>query len=97
MNLKALISDEILTLNNNNISIVSMKIFYLISEKLLEINTNEKFKHSDDKIYNVSAICTDNIECLLNSVIKDKDNLLIESDELTDIVYKFVITNLKYL
>ena len=96
MNLKARISDEILTLNKDNISIVSMRIYYLISEKLLEINTNEKFKHFDNKIYNVSSICADNIECLLNSVIKD-NLVLIDSSELTNIVYKFIITNLKYL
>jgi len=96
MNLKAHISDEILTLNKDNISIVSMRIYYLISEKLLEINTNEKFKHSDNKIYNVSSICVNNIECLLNSVIKD-NLVLIDLSELTNIVYKFIITNLKYL
>ena len=96
MKLKELIYNEILTLNKDNISIVSMKIFYLISEKLLEINTNDNFKHSKNKIYNVSAICADNIECLLNGVVKD-NLVLIDVNELTDIVYKFVITNLKYL
>ena len=96
MKLKELIYNEIITLNKDNISIVSMKIFYLISEKLLEKNTNDKFKHSNNKIYNVSAICADNIECLLNSVVKN-NLVLIDSNELTDIVYKFIITNLKYL
>ena len=96
MNLKARISDEILTLNKDNISIVSMRIFYLISEKLLEINTNDNFKHSQNKIYNVSSICADNIECLLNSIIKD-NSISIDANKLTYIVYKFVITNLKYL
>ena len=73
-----------------------MRIFYLISEKLLEINTNDNFKHSQNKIYNVSSICADNIECLLNSIIKD-NSISIDANKLTDIVYKFVITNLKYL
>ena len=96
MNLKEQIYSEILALNKKNISIISMKIYYLISKKLLEINTNDNFKHSENKIYNVSAICADNIECLLNGVVKD-NLVLIDVNELTDIVYKFIITNLKYL
>ena len=96
MNLKEQIYSEILALNKKNISIISMKIYYLISKKLLEINTNDNFKHSENKIYNVSAICADNIECLLNSIVKN-NLVLIDSEELTDIVYKFIIKNLKYL
>ena len=96
MKLREKIYNEILALNKDNISIISMKIFYLISDKLLEINTNDNFKHSQNKIYNVSAICADNIECLLNGVVKD-NLVLIDVNELTDIVYKFIITNLKYL
>ena len=46
MSLKDKISDEIKSLTNDNISIISMRIFYIVSEKLLEINLNEKFKHS---------------------------------------------------
>ena len=96
MNLKERIYDEILALNKNNSSIISMKIYYLISKKLLEINTNDNFKHSENKIYNVSAICADNIECLLNGIIKD-NGIEIDIEELSNIIYKFVITNIKYI
>lgn len=96
MNLKEQIYSEILALNKKNISIISMKIYYLISKKLLEINTNDNFKHSENKIYNVSAICADNIECLLNSLVID-NSISIDANKLTDIVYKFIITNIKYI
>ena len=39
MCLKKKIYDEILALNKDNISIISMRLYYIISEKLLEINT----------------------------------------------------------
>ena len=71
-----------------------MRIFYIISEKLLEINLNEKFKHSENKIYNISSLCSDNIENLLNN-LKNKNNL--SNDELTNMIYKLIITNLKYI
>ena len=94
MSLKDKISDEIKSLTNDNISIISMRIFYIISEKLLEINLNEKFKHSKDKIYNISSLCSDNIENLLNN-LKNKNTL--SNDELTNMIYKLIITNLKYI
>ena len=58
--------------------------------------SKEKYKHSNNKIYNVSSICADNIECLLNSIIKD-NKIEIDTEELSNIVYKFVITNIKYI
>tara|TARA_Y100000389_G_scaffold138376_1_gene136105 strand:+ start:6809 stop:7093 length:285 start_codon:yes stop_codon:yes gene_type:complete len=94
MSLKDKISDEIKSLTNDNISIISMRIFYIISEKLLEINLNEKFNHSENKIYNISSLCSDNIENVLNN-LKNKNTL--SNDELTDMVYKLIITNLKYI
>ena len=96
MNLKKKIYDEILALNKDNISIISMRLYYIISEKLLEINTNEKYKNFENKIYNVSSICADNIECLLNSIIKD-NKIEMDTEELSNIIYKFIITNLKYI
>ena len=51
-----------------------MRIFYIISEKLLEINLNEKFNHSENKIYNISSLCSDNIENVLNN-LKNKNTL----------------------
>ena len=74
MSLKDKISDEIKSLTNDNISIISMRIFYIISEKLLEINLNEKFNHSENKIYNISSLCSDNIENVLNN-LKNKNTL----------------------
>ena len=74
MTLKNKISDEIKSLTNDNISIISMRIFYIISEKLLEINLNEKFNHSENKIYNISSLCSDNIENVLNN-LKNKNTL----------------------
>ena len=94
MSLKDKISDEIKSLTNDNISIISMRIFYIISEKLLEINLNEKFNHSENKIYNISSLCSDNIENVLNN-LKNKNTL--SNDELTDMIYKLIITNLKYI
>jgi hypothetical protein len=94
MSLKDKISDEIKSLTNDNISIISMRIFYIISEKLLEINLNEKFNHSENKIYNISSLCSDNIENLLNN-LKNKNTL--SNDELTNMIYKLIITNLKYI
>jgi len=94
MSLKDKISDEIKSLTNDNISIITMKIFYIISEKLLEINLNEKFNHSENKIYNISSLCSDNIENLLNN-LKNKNTL--SNDELTNMIYKLIITNLKYI
>ena len=94
MSLKDKISDEIKSLTNDNISIISMRIFYIVSEKLLEINLNEKFNHSENKIYNISSLCSDNIENVLNN-LKNKNTL--SNDELTDMVYKLIITNLKYI
>lgn len=94
MNMKEKISYEISLLNEHNISIISMKIYYIISEKLLEINLSEKYKHSDYKIYKISSLCSDNIENLLNN-IKNKNNLT--KEELTDMIYKLIITNLKYI
>ena len=94
MSLKDKISDEIKSLTNDNISIISMRIFYIVSEKLLEINLNEKFNHSENKIYNISSLCSDNIENLLNN-LKNKNTL--SNDELTDMIYKLIITNLKYI
>jgi len=94
MTLKNKISDEIKSLTNDNISIISMRIFYIISEKLLEINLNEKFNHSENKIYNISSLCSDNIENVLNN-LKNKNTL--SNDELTDMIYKLIITNLKYI
>ena len=96
MCLKKKIYDEILSLNKDNISIISMKLYYIISEKLLKINMDEKYKHLENKIYNVSAICADNIECLLNGIIKD-NGIEIDIEELSNIIYKFVITNIKYI
>ena len=96
MCLKKKIYDEILALNKDNISIISMRLYYIISEKLLEINTNVKYKHLENKIYNVSSICADNIECLLNSIIKE-NGIEIDSEKLSNIIYKFVITNIKYI
>ena len=94
MSLKDKISDEIKSLTNDNISIISMRIFYIVSEKLLEINLNEKFNHSENKIYNISSLCSDNIENLLNN-LKNKNTL--SNDELTEMIYKLIITNLKYI
>ena len=74
MTLKDKILDEIKSLTNDNISIISMRIFYIISEKLLEINLNEKFNHSENKIYNISSLCSDNIENVLNN-LKNKNTL----------------------
>lgn len=94
MSLKCKIMDEIKSLTDDNISIVSMKIYYIISDKLLEINNNENFNHTEDKIYKISALCTDNIEELLNS-LKGKNTL--SNDELTNMIYKLIITNIKYI
>ena len=93
MGLKDKISDEINSLNNENISIVSMKIYYLISEKLLEINLSENYNHSEDKIYNISSVCTDNIECIL----KSKNIYHLSNDDLTNLVYKLILINIKYI
>ena len=93
MSLKDKISDEINAMNNENISIISMKIYYLISEKLLEINLSENYNHSEDKIYNISSVCTDNIECLL----KSKKISHLSNYDLTDLVYKLILTNIKYI
>ena len=54
MNLKEEIYNEILSLNKGNVSIISMKLFYIISKKLLDINLNEKYNRSEDKIYGIS-------------------------------------------
>ena len=93
MSLKDKISDEINSMNNENISIISMKIYYLISEKLLEINLSKNYNHSEDKIYNISSVCTDNIECIL----KSKNISHLSNDDLTDLVYKLILTNIKYI
>jgi hypothetical protein len=93
MNLKEEIYNEILSLNKDNVSIVSMKLFYIISKKILDINLNEKYNRSEDKIYGISSQCTDNIECLLNNHLINN----IKKEELTDLIYKIIITNLKYI
>ena len=47
---------------------------------------------NENKIYNISSLCSDNIENLLNN-LKNKSNL--SNDELTNMIYKLIITNLK--
>jgi hypothetical protein len=90
MNLKDKISNEVKNLNKNNISVISMRLFYIISDTLLEININNNFNHDKNKIYNISAICSDNIECILNKVHLSKD-------EISDLIYSIIVTNIKYI
>lgn len=95
MDLKTQISAQLENITTENISVISMKLYYLISDKLLEINTNKKFSHSKNKIYTVSSLCADNIECMLKNILEQNINL--DIDKLTSIIYKFIITNIKYI
>jgi len=90
MNLKDKISNEVKNLNKKNISVISMRLFYIISDTLLEININKNFNHDKNKIYNISAICSDNIECILNKVH-------LSNDEITNLIYSIIVTNIKYI
>lgn len=95
--LKEKIKKEIKLLfeKKQSISVTSMKLFYIISEIILEINTNSNFNHNENKIYNLSSQCVDNIECFLNNAFSF--NNYYTEEEITDIINKLIIVNIKYL
>ena len=97
MILKVKILEEIekIKTNKEDISIICMRIYYHISNYLLYINTNSNFKNDENKIYNISSICTDNIECFL----KNTKNILsiYTEEELAYMLCNIIITNIKYL
>ena len=78
-------------LSKNNISIFSMKIYYHISSYLKEIFNNDK------QIYNISSLCADNIECILNNLYELQQLLLLTDDEIYKLIHDIIITNIKYI
>lgn len=76
-------------LNKSRISIFSMKIYYHISNYLKEICNNKK-------IYNISALCSDNIECIINNLFELHQLLLLTDEEIYKLIHNIIITNVKY-
>ena len=83
------------TLNKNRISIFSMKIFYYISNHLKEIYNHQIFCNIN-QIYNISALCADNIECILNNLYELQQLLLLTDEEIYKLIHNIIITNIKY-
>jgi hypothetical protein len=92
---KILTEIKILYENKREVSVISMKIYYIILEHMLKINTNKGYNHDETKIYEISSLCADNIECILKNAINL--NFYYTIEEITDMIYKLIITNIKYL
>lgn len=82
-------------LNKSRISIFSMKIYYHISNYLKEI-CNNKISHNINQIYNISALCADNIECIINNLFELYQLLLLTDEEIYKLIHNIIITNVKY-
>ena len=90
-------------LDKGKISIFSMKIFYHISEDFININNKIKENNKNnkidktDKIYEISGLCSDNIECMIrNLFIMNQLNSLTD-EEIYKMIYNIILTNVKYL
>ena len=84
-------------LDSGKISIFSMKMFYHISEDFININDKIKGDDNNDKIYEISGLCSDNIECMIrNLFIMNQLNLLTD-EEIYKMIYNVILTNVKYL
>ena len=80
-------------IDKRKISIFSMKMFYFISEEF--INSNKSIK--TEKIYTISSLCADNIECMLNNLYEFHNLPNYTDDELYKLIYNIIIINIKYI
>ena len=84
-------------LNKSKISIFSMKIYYHISNYLKEIcYNNNQISYNSNQIYNISALCADNIECIINNLFQLHQLLLLTDEEIYKLIHNIIITNVKY-
>lgn len=89
-------------LDKGKISIFSMKIFYHISEYFIIINNKIKEENNnkidkEDKIYEISGLCSDNIECMINNLFIMYQLNSLTDEEIYKMIYNVILTNVKYL
>ena len=74
-----------------------MKMFYHISNDFIDINDKLRGDNNDDKIYEISGLCSDNIECTIrNLFIMNRINTFTD-EEIYKMIYNVILTNIKYL
>ena len=86
-------------LDTGKISVFSMKMFYHISNDFININDKLMRENNDntDKIYEISGLCSDNIECTIrNLFIMNRINTFTD-EEIYKMIYNVILTNIKYL
>lgn len=84
-------------LDTGKISVFSMKMFYHISNDFIGINDKLRGDNNDDKIYEISGLCSDNIECTIrNLFIMNRINTF-TNEEIYKMIYNVILTNIKYL
>ena len=84
-------------LDTGKISVFSMKMFYHISNDFIGINDKLRGDNNDDKIYEISGLCSDNIECTIrNLFIMNRINTFTD-EEIYKMIYNVILTNIKYL
>jgi len=85
-------------LDTGRISVFSMKMFYHISDNFIDINDKLKGKNgNNDKIYEISGLCSDNIECLISNLFIMNSLNKFTDDEIYKMIYNVILTNIKYL
>lgn len=84
-------------LDTGKISVFSMKMFYHISNDFIGINDKLRGDNNDDKIYEISGLCSDNIECTIrNLFIMNRINTFTD-EEIYKMIYNVILANIKYL